>query len=637
MKHFITAFLLLFVTQGLSAQKHYVRHNAAGMNNGATWYDAFTSLHTALQQAQYGDTIWVAAGTYYPSDTTSRDATFLLPNGVRLFGGFSGIETLLTERDIQLYPAILSGDIGLPGDASDNCYNVLTCHDADSTTVLDGFIIQDGNANSTSFSDPLSRKRGGGMYLKPTITGHETSPEIRHCIFRNNYAGSGNAIFAEGNNQGAAVPDLIYCKFEQNPGTAALFYFLNHPGSHVIKVRHTVWNNNSSADMVMQHLRGAVGVLIENDTFSNSGGGANITFSGTEAAGASTVTLRNSLFYNNTWGKIFLSPSSILGKQDIDVEGCYFIDNQIFEIYSESAKITYTNNHLIDNDRLDFRIYQPLSFDHNIFRQTDFLALWFNDITSCRNNLFHRIGHFNWELYSGADTAVVTQNCIYQANMSVSLTQARFEHCSFIDVGNTADTFNIFRPSKNITLNSCIFSGYQSTPPLIDTLTGPGQWARAVNCVFETPCEGVLYDAGTLVCNGSNVFGVAPMFRDTAGGDFRLLPCSPGINMGDTAVLAAAGISTDLGGAPRVANGMPDAGAFETLLAIRRDTLVHASCDGVANGRVVYGVEACPPFEYQWINGSGMSGAQVDHLAGGQYVVTVTGHHGLILTDTFTI
>src|SRR3712207_9023372 len=50
---------------------------------------------------------------------------------------------------------ILSGDIGAVNDAADNSYHVVTSAGADSTTVLDGFTVQGGNANDGP---------GGGMY-----------------------------------------------------------------------------------------------------------------------------------------------------------------------------------------------------------------------------------------------------------------------------------------------------------------------------------------------------------------------------------------------------------------------------------------------------------------------------------------
>ena len=46
---------------------------------------------------------------------------------------------------------------------------------------------------------------------------------------------------------------------------------------------------------------------------------------------------------------------------------------------------------------------------------------------------------------------------------------------------------------------------------------------------------------------------MAPLFADVANGDFHLLPGSPGIDAGNNTALPA-GTTTDLGGAPRLAD-----------------------------------------------------------------------------------
>src|SRR5262245_22819057 len=87
----------------------YVRSGAAGANDGASWADAYTSLQSALAAASSGDQIWVAAGTYTPSATGDRDASFTLSSGVAVYGGFAGSETQLGERDWTANATTLSG------------------------------------------------------------------------------------------------------------------------------------------------------------------------------------------------------------------------------------------------------------------------------------------------------------------------------------------------------------------------------------------------------------------------------------------------------------------------------------------------------------------------------------------------
>ena len=67
-----------------------------------------------------------------------------------MYGGFAGTETILEERNWQTNTTLLSGDIGVAGDSSDNSYTIIFCNYADSTTTLDGFTIAYGNANDTT-------------------------------------------------------------------------------------------------------------------------------------------------------------------------------------------------------------------------------------------------------------------------------------------------------------------------------------------------------------------------------------------------------------------------------------------------------------------------------------------------------
>ncbi|MEQ8705555.1 MAG: LamG-like jellyroll fold domain-containing protein, partial [Phaeodactylibacter sp.] len=88
----------------------YVDADASGTNDGSSWANAFTDLQDALSLAASCpnvEQIWVATGTYkpsaYPTPCTGcavpRDYTFQLQDGISLYGGFAGTETMLSQRD----------------------------------------------------------------------------------------------------------------------------------------------------------------------------------------------------------------------------------------------------------------------------------------------------------------------------------------------------------------------------------------------------------------------------------------------------------------------------------------------------------------------------------------------------------
>src|SRR5215475_1262798 len=86
---------------------------------------AFTDLQSALAASGSGDEIWVAAATYKP-DASDRTKSFALKDGVGIYGGFVGTETLRSQRNPAANVTILSGDIGTPGSAADNSYHVVS-------------------------------------------------------------------------------------------------------------------------------------------------------------------------------------------------------------------------------------------------------------------------------------------------------------------------------------------------------------------------------------------------------------------------------------------------------------------------------------------------------------------------------
>jgi hypothetical protein len=182
----------------------FVDADASGAGDGSSWTDAYTDLQAALFYAICPgiDEIWVAEGTYLPTTGTDRYGTFSLHDSLKVYGGFAGGETDLDQRDIIANETILSGDIGVPDDPSDNSYNVVSSLYRDSTAVIDGFTITDGNGS-------------GGMYVKGG------GPIINNCIFLENQTNSMGAGLQIADTSSAKV---INCLFMGNTGTGSSTY-----------------------------------------------------------------------------------------------------------------------------------------------------------------------------------------------------------------------------------------------------------------------------------------------------------------------------------------------------------------------------------------------------------------------------
>jgi len=182
---------------GVSADTIFV--NAAqilpsALQTGNSWAFAYKDLQDALADAVAGDEIWVAKGTYKPTATTNRAISFQLVSGARMYGGFVVGATSISQSDPLANPTILSGDIG-GASIADNSFHVLTANSVNASTVLSGFVITGGNANSNP-----SNNGGGGLLS------NGGSPYISNCIFIGNNASiSGGGLSSVGVGSGNLI------------------------------------------------------------------------------------------------------------------------------------------------------------------------------------------------------------------------------------------------------------------------------------------------------------------------------------------------------------------------------------------------------------------------------------------------
>jgi autotransporter-associated beta strand protein len=274
----------------------FVDQNATGKNNGQDWPDAFVNLQSALAIAVNGDRIDVAQGDYSPG--TDPTDTFQLIDGVTIQGGYqtSGI----SGPNPTDYPTALDG-MGIN-------YHVVTADGTDSSAVLDGFTITNGNADGNGDADS---SYGGGLIADGG------SPTIQDCTFTNNTAVDGGAIYLA--NETSTAAQLVDCVFTANSAstTAGAIYDSNSSPTLV----NCLFNGNTaSQDAAAVYVGDDANPILTNCTFtlnSASYGGA------VESDATSDPILTNCILWNdNAGGEISYYYAATVTY--CDVEGGFF-------------------------------------------------------------------------------------------------------------------------------------------------------------------------------------------------------------------------------------------------------------------------------------------------------------------------
>lgn len=130
----------------------YVTVNGSGSKDGSSWSNASDNLQKTISSSESGTQVWIARGTYTPkvalapnSNKQDRNNTFGLKKDVKLYGGFSGKETSLSQRNFTVNETILSGNLG----GGKYAHHVVLIHalEANENYYLDGLTISDAKCD----------------------------------------------------------------------------------------------------------------------------------------------------------------------------------------------------------------------------------------------------------------------------------------------------------------------------------------------------------------------------------------------------------------------------------------------------------------------------------------------------------
>ncbi len=212
-----TLLIISFILSISASAQIYVDASATGANNGTSWANAYTSLQTALANDNDGSNIWIAAGTYTPG-TTITSLFNLNRNGVSLYGGFNGTESLLSERDPSTNITILSGDLNQDdtgteysgANRSDNAARVLVVNNP--SCLIDGLTITGGHAVGNN----NTVEEGSAIYI------NNANFTIKNCVIADNVVSRGGVVRAINRTGDLKIEETI---ISNNLGTfAPVFY-----------------------------------------------------------------------------------------------------------------------------------------------------------------------------------------------------------------------------------------------------------------------------------------------------------------------------------------------------------------------------------------------------------------------------
>ena len=212
-------------------------------NDGKSWEKSFKTISYALTVAEYEDLIYIGKGNF--------NERISVPNGISIYGGFTGTETDLSERDIIENKTIIDG-----GNGGRCIYNRGTI---DGLYVTNGHLSLDSSGagiynnsgivnNCSIYSNSVSAPRTA---LSPTVFPTPIFP-INPVI--EEYTQRGAGIY---NDHGKVTNSIIFNNKLYGPVTDNSFYYHQYYyyyyGAGIYNVSGTIENcdiySNSSQDL----------------------------------------------------------------------------------------------------------------------------------------------------------------------------------------------------------------------------------------------------------------------------------------------------------------------------------------------------------------------------------------------------
>lgn len=594
----------------------YVDKDATGADDGTSWTDAYADLVDALGAASSGDDIWIAEGTYVPTNAAQRPSllsalasptaaqlartrAFVVPGNVSLYGGFSGTETAIGQRTLSATATVLSGDFDGDDAASyanrgENAINVVVL-DGSSGDVptMDLLTVTGGNAAMyDSFSGFFleATSRGGGVHV---LGGGLDANDVR--IVDNIATAEGGGIYITASSNAVTFDDCVVSE-------------------NVVNIFTTpAGQNRAGLGMYVGYDTGAPALVLNDCTISdndliNTGGAGLIELAGGGVYSARDVEADGCTFSGNRGGTVQGMSGAYAGSaifsSDITVTDCTFTNNtytcaigfwgDVCDVYA--ADCVFTDNSANTNIGLglnnggaaiagDYITAIRCTFEGNTSNLGGAVAGGGGEgtLTDCifvDNEAYNSGGGYGGAIYG----YFVIDRCEFRGNEADNggavaypdLTDDDQSVSNSLFAGNDATLGGAILIDDSdtddvLTVTNCTFTGNSANAAAAVSMSGIHGELSIVNSVLwdnsdvsgtepgdQLAVDGTTTVSYTTINDSTSSFGgtgmsyTDPDFIEPTNGDYRLSNGSPAMDEGDNSAVVG---TQDLSGLNRILRG----------------------------------------------------------------------------------
>lgn len=553
----LAAFPLLLLASAGRANVVYVNRNAPGtIHDGAAWATGFTAIQAGIDAAKNGDEIWVAASSYSGSIT--------LKGAIGLYGGFAGTEAAREARNPQANVTAVTGSpsaVVIPASVGPD-------------TVIDGFTISGGTGTLIGPNTAGSRTfAGGGIF----------------CL--------GSAIISGNTISGCYVSaDRVRC------GGAGQYACLSGAG----------WGGGIYCAQGSPTIRGNV----IRDNQSETGGGAIYCGSGSPLIDSNTMT-GNQVFFSGNWTGYFTGPGSGIycANSNAVITNNTISSNQTSGIYSLGGNPVISGNTVQNHS--DTGVYLSAGLCQGNVITGNRGGVYATGTAVVADNIIDsNKGGNGGGVYADAGAAVVSNLITNNTgsnlgggcySVGATVTDNTFVHNAAVDGGGIAIASYGLVANNIVTQNT---SGVYAATVTPSTLPPDVRNNDVFQNTFVSTVAGAkAYEYGGALTNQTGSHGniaADPLFVDSVGANYHLLPGSPCVDAGDDMSVFAA---RDVDGKPRRLGAHVDIGAYESGQASKVIRVSRNAPGPAHNGTtwanafptVQAGLDAASPGDEVWV------------------------------------